>query len=220
MMRVTSLLYFGLLLPVLAQETSEPWLKGIRQLTFTGKRAGEGYFSADGRKLIFQSERDAANPFFQMYVLDLESGDTSRVSPGQGKTTCGWIFPDGKSVMFASTHADADAAAKQAAEIKDRAEGKQKRYSWDYDENYDLWRANLDGSGLVNLTHTLGYDAEGAISADGQWIVFSSNRHGYTDNLSAGEKEHFTEAAIVADGYLHHAHGWHGGEAPNGRARL
>ncbi len=192
-MRAHHFLLFGLLLgSVSAEETGEPWLRDIRQLTFSGKRAGEGYFSADGRKMIFQSERDATNPFFQMYVLDLESGDTTRVSTGQGKTTCGWIFPDGKHVMFASTHADGEAVAKQAAEIKDRAEGKQKRYSWDYDENYDLWRANADGSGLVNLTNTLGYDAEGAISGDGQWIVFSSNRHAYTENLTPEEKEHFT----------------------------
>lgn len=176
---------------LVAQDVGEPLLGNIRQLTFSGKRAGEGYFSADGKKLIFQSERDAANPFFQMFLLDLESGDTNRVSPGGGKTTCGWVYPDGKHVMFASTHADPAAADKQAAEIKDRAEGKQKRYSWDYDENYDLWRTKTDGSEPVNLTKSLGYDAEGAVSADGQWIVFASNRHAYTENLTAEEKTHF-----------------------------
>ena len=32
-------------------------LSSTRQLTFAGKRAGEGYFSADGTKLIFQSQK-------------------------------------------------------------------------------------------------------------------------------------------------------------------
>jgi hypothetical protein len=44
--------------------------------------------------MIFQSERDADNPFYQMYMMDLDTGDTRRVSPGAGKTTCGWIHLD------------------------------------------------------------------------------------------------------------------------------
>ena len=182
---------------LLAQEAVEPWLGKVRQLTFTGRRAGEGYFSADGKRLIFQSERDPANPFFQMFVLDMESGDTNRVSPGEGKTTCGWLYPDGKHVLFASTHADKSAVDKQTAELKDRAEGKQKRYSWDYDENYDLWRANLDGSDLVNLTHTQGYDAEGGVSADREMIVFASNRHAYSEKLTEADQKLFNEHQSV-----------------------
>lgn len=181
----------SLLLPAAGQENTEPFFSHLRQITFSGKRAGEGYFSADGKRLIFQSERDPANPFFQIYILDLETGDTNRVSPGLGKTTCAWFFPDGKHVIFASTHADARATAKQDQELKDRAEGKQKRYSWDYDENYDLWQAATDGSGLRNLTHTRGYDAEGAVSPDGNWIAFASNRHGYTEDLQPEEKARF-----------------------------
>ena len=50
-------------------------LSNTRQLTFEGRRAGEGYFSADGTKLVFQSERDSANPFYQIYLMDLETGD-------------------------------------------------------------------------------------------------------------------------------------------------
>ena len=29
-----------------------------KQITFEGPKSGEGYFSADGKKMIFQSERD------------------------------------------------------------------------------------------------------------------------------------------------------------------
>ena len=39
------------------------FLKNIRQVTYEGKRAGEGYFSEDGKALIFQSEREPENPF-------------------------------------------------------------------------------------------------------------------------------------------------------------
>ena len=57
------------------QEGHESELLGnTRQLTFEGRRAGEGYFSADGSKLIFQSEREADNPF----LPDLSDGSRDR----------------------------------------------------------------------------------------------------------------------------------------------
>src|SRR3982074_2095431 len=84
------------------------FLSNARQLVFEGKRSGEGYFSPDGKKLIFQSEREPGNPFYQQYILDLETGETTRVSPGTGKTTCGFFQPGTDRVMFASTHADLD----------------------------------------------------------------------------------------------------------------
>src|SRR3954470_3805325 len=79
------------------------FLTRTRQLTYDGKRSGEGYFSPDGKFLIFQSEREPGNPFYQIYTLDLESGDTRRVSSGIGKTTCAFFRPGSDEVLFAST---------------------------------------------------------------------------------------------------------------------
>jgi Tol biopolymer transport system component len=87
-----------------------------RQLVFEGKRSGEAYFSPDGKKVIFQSEREPANPFYQQYILDLETGETKRVSSGIGKTTCGFFQPGSDRVLFASTQADPEAVGKQKAE--------------------------------------------------------------------------------------------------------
>src|SRR6266508_1745372 len=116
-------------------ETNSPgegqFLSRIRQLTFEGRRSGEAYFSTDGKALIFQSEREPGNPFYQIYILDLESGDSHRVSPGIGKTTCAFFRPGTDEVLFASTHLDPEALAKQKAELDSRAAGKQRRYSWD-----------------------------------------------------------------------------------------
>src|SRR6059036_3192307 len=108
------------------------FLANIRQLTFEGRRSGEGYFSPDGKALIFQSEREPENPFYQIYLLDFTSGDGHRVSPGIGKTTCAFFRPNSDEVLFASTHLDPEAKAKQKAEFDLRAAGKERRYSWDY----------------------------------------------------------------------------------------
>ena len=91
----------------------EPLLSEIRQLTFEGRRSGEGYFSPDGSLFIFQSEREEENPFFQIYLMDLVRREVSRLSPGHGKTTCGWIHPSGGQVLFASTHHDPESGRKQ-----------------------------------------------------------------------------------------------------------
>jgi Tol biopolymer transport system component len=152
------------------------FITNARQLIFEGRRSGEGYFSPDGGKLIFQSEREEGNPFYQIYVLDLSSGDTTRVSPGTGKTTCGFFQPGTDRLIFASTHADPQALAKQKAELESRATGKQRRYSWDYDDMFEIYSAKQDGTGPVNLANSPGYDAEGAFSPDGKQIVFCSVR--------------------------------------------
>ncbi len=73
--------------------------------------------------MIFQSERDADNPFYQIYLMDLETGDVERLSPGIGKTTCAWIHPSGERVLYASTHEDPEARGKQQAELALRASG-------------------------------------------------------------------------------------------------
>lgn len=166
------------------------FLTRTRQLTFEGRRAGEGYFSADGRQLIFQSERDSENPFFQIFRLNRDTGVTTRVSPGHGKTTCSWIHPDGQRVLFASTHDDPEAVAKQKEELALRESGQQRRYSWDYDEHFDIYEFDPASGNYDNLTNERGYDAEGSYSPDGRLIAFASNRFGYAD-LTPSDQEKF-----------------------------
>ena len=184
-MRRFPLFFALLLLPAVA--LAGP-LGDARQLTFEGKRAGEGYFSADGSKMIFQSERADGNPFYQMYVMDLETGDVDLASPGFGKTTCGWLHPSGTKAMFASTQYDEEAQAKMQAELDFRASGQSRRYAWDYDPTYELVERDLETGAFRRLTDAHGYDAEGAYSPDGSRIVFASNRHAYAADLSAEEQ--------------------------------
>jgi len=187
-MHLRALFVICLVRAALAAETGSEatFLSNVRQLTFEGRRNGEGYFSSDGKALIFQSEREADNPFYQIYSLDLESGDTRRISPGTGKTTCSFFRPGSDEVLFASTHLDRDSRDKQKAEFDFRASGKERRYSWDYDEAMDIFIARHDGSGVRRLTSASGYDAEGAFSPDGKQIVFCSLREAYPTNKLSG----------------------------------
>lgn len=179
-----------------------------RQLTFVGPKSGEGYFSPDGKKMIFQSEREPGNPFYQMYILDLISGDTTRVSPGHGKTTCGWIHPSMKKVLYSSTHLDPQSKTKADQEFESRRKAVKARYSWSFDDQYDIFSSDLKGGQIRRLTTEKGYDAEGSYSPDGQWIAFASNRAGYTEKLQGEDQKLFEQdPSYMMDIYIMKADG-------------
>ena len=157
-------------------------LANIRRITTDFVRAGEGYFSPDGKSIIFQAEEKGENPYYQQFVMNLDTKAFRRVSTGAGKTTCGYFTPDGKRIIFASSHLDPDAKKHYAGEIALREEEKKthkrRRYSWDFDPFMEIFESDLDGGNRKQLTHSPGYDAEGSFSPDGKSIVFCSNRSG------------------------------------------
>ena len=174
-------------------EREDQFLSNTQQLITESLRSGEGYFSADGSRFIFQSEVPGDNPFYQIYVRDLATGATNRVSPGIGLTTCSWIHPTLDRVMFSSTHEDPDALNKQTEEIRIRESGVERPYGWDYDRHYDIYQADADGSNIINLTNSDGYDAEGSYSSDGSKILFASNREAYSRTLTQAEQKLFDD---------------------------
>ena len=63
-------------------------LKNIQQLTFDFARAGEGYFSPDGKQIIFQAA-PVGKSDYQIFTQSLEAGAKPKmVSTGKGKCTC------------------------------------------------------------------------------------------------------------------------------------
>ena len=195
----------GLLAGLEAQSppAERDFLTRIRRLTVEGRRAGEGYWSKDGRQLVFQSEREPGNPFYQIYLMDMASGDVTRVSPGTGKTTCSFINPETGDVLFASTHHDPRSKQLQDEELAFRASGKERRYSWDYDPEMELYIRSAKSGTFRRLTNKRGYDAEASYSPDGQWIVFSSTRQAYERTLSAAEQKQLeTDPSYFADIYI------------------
>jgi len=165
-------------------------LANPRQITGGMEKAGEGYFSPDAKTIIYQAV-PPGYPFYQIYTQAApEAGDTAaprphQVSTGRGRTTCAYFAPDGKSVIFASSHLDPklDETEQKARDqiAEDKRTGKRRRYQWDFDPAMEIFRANLDGSGLTRLTDSPGYDAECAYSPDGKQIVFCSDRDGDPD---------------------------------------
>ena len=139
----------------------------IRQLTFGGENA-EAYFSTDGSELVFQTTREGV-PCDQIYRMDLDGENMELVSTGDGRTTCGYFYPNDESIVYASTHAgDVECPPPPSFEMG---------YVWPVYDTYDIYRVGTDGTELVQLTDEPGYDAEATIGPNGR-IVFTSVRDG------------------------------------------
>lgn len=148
----------------------EKHLKNIKQLTFGGENA-EAYFSFDEKKLIFQSTRE---PFKcdQIFIMNLDGTGVRLVSTGKGRTTCSYFLPGDKEIIYSSTHH----LSSDCPPPPDFKQG----YVWGLFD-YDIFRANADGSNLRNITNSPGYDAEATVSPLGDKIVFTSMRDGDLD---------------------------------------
>ncbi len=158
----------------------ETHLKNLRQLTFGGDNA-EAYFSPDGKYLTFQSNCKKWNlscdQIFLMKISDAVDSNyhPPRISTGDGRTTCSYFMPDGKHILYASTHKH----GKDCPETGDlRAGGK---YLWNVFDSYDIFIADLNGNITKQLTDTIGYDAEAVLSPKGDKILFTSIRGGDLD---------------------------------------
>ncbi len=145
----------------------ETHLRNVKKLTAGGENA-EAYFSLDGTRLVFQSTA-ASGGCDQIFSMKIDGTDRRRISTGIGRTTCGYFYPDGQSILFASTHA-------AGAECPPKP-GYERGYVWPIYASYDIYRAKNDGTGLTPLTNTPGYDAEATIAPDGL-ITFTSTRDG------------------------------------------
>ncbi|MBG9376561.1 PD40 domain-containing protein [Panacibacter sp. DH6] len=160
--------------------TDEKHFKNIQQLTFGGDNA-EAYWSYDGKQIIFQRTNAKEGVLCdQMFTGALpamgEKFTYKMVSSGKGRTTCGYFLPDGKHVVYASTHKGADTCPPPP----DRAKFGN-RYIWPVYESYDIFLATTDGKIVKQLTTEPGYDAEATLSPDGKTMLFTSIRNGDLD---------------------------------------
>lgn len=176
----TFILFKISLAQTLISEQEKKHFKSLKQLTFGGDNA-EAYFDNSGTKITFQVTNKKWNVLCdQIFMLDLKKSiksDVSKkeslkmISTGKGRTTCSYFMPDGKHILFASTHHKMDSCPPPAPHIKGK-------YVWPLYPEYDIFIADLNGNIVKQLTSTDGYDAEATVSPKGDKIVFTSTRSG------------------------------------------
>ena len=186
------------------------------QLTTSDRflKAGEAYFSPDGKRVIFQAvelvgEGEVADEFYGMYLADLvftngrpELRDVRRVSPPGSANTCGWFDPhDPNLIWFASTveppREETDAPGYQRSG----------RYKWMFPPQMRVVKLDLrDGEPTAeNLEVVAGdgtsYVAECSISPDGRYLLYCTLSTGQGDLFVRDLKTGKDVPLITAPGY-------------------
>lgn len=154
----------------------EKHLKNIQKLTYGGDNA-EAYFSPNGKSVSFQSNNKKWGlQCDQIFDLDLSKAAADStykpemISTGKGRTTCSYYMPNGKDILYASTHMKHDSCPPSPVEIG--------KYLWAVYPEFDIFVANKKGFIKKQLTNSNGYDAEATVSPKGDKIVFTSDRSG------------------------------------------
>jgi Tol biopolymer transport system component len=198
------LLFVVLATPVFAQYATqdsvhfagEKYFKNIRQLTFGGDNA-EAYWSYDGKSIVFQKTNPKEGIFCdQIFVAKVPVTDAQKFTPkmigtGKGRSTCAYFLPDGKHIIYASTHLGADTCPP----VPDRSKYGNK-YIWPLYNSYDIFMADMSGKIVKQITSAKGYDAEATVSPDGKKMIYCSDKSGdlelYVMDLKSGKEMRVT----------------------------
>src|SRR4029078_6224477 len=109
----------------------------------------------------------------QIYTMNIDGSNVRLISNGTGRTTCSYFLPNGRRVLYSSTHL----GGTECPPRPDFSKG----YVWAVYPSFDIFTARADGSDIKQLTNTPGYDDETTNTRDGKKLVFTSMRDGDLD---------------------------------------
>lgn len=137
------------------------------RLTSTPGYDGGPFFSPDGKRIVYRSDR-RNNNLLQIFVADVvfdSAGNITGITNEKQLTDDAQVnwgpywHPDGRHLIYAtSLHGHT---------------------------NYELYLMRDDGSGKTRITHAAGADVLPVFSPDGQWLIWASKRNGKTTQIYA-----------------------------------
>jgi TolB protein len=135
----------------------------VKQVTHDKSIALMPRWSPQGDKIFYNSYKDGEGP--ALYLMDVASGRSTRVSARKGLNTGAAWAPDGQSVALTLNVGD----------------------------NMDIHRIDLSGKIMDRLTNYWGINVSPTFSPDGTKVAFVSNRSGgpqiYVKDLANGREE-------------------------------
>ena len=142
-MKVNSLFYIAILLFSI-ESIGQINSKCITKLT--NIESSYPYWSPDGSKIVFQSNRLDDNS--EVYIMDSDGQHIERITYSEGFDEAPIWSPDGNSILFTTNR----------------------------DGNHEIYIMDVNGENQRNLTDHPAYDGHPNFSQDGQKIIFNSSR--------------------------------------------
>lgn len=144
---------------------------GLTPLTDNPKYDAEPIVSADGKSIVFGSQREGD---FDIYRMDVDGSNVQRLTDTEGYDGGPWFSPDSTKVVWRAWHPTTAAEKAQW----------QENMKQDYIQStpLDIWVMNADGSNKIRLTDNGATNWAPSWHPDGKRIVFSSNMDDWRDD--------------------------------------
>lgn len=153
----------------------------VQQVTDLDDHARHPAWSPDGEFIAFNSYPESGDG--ALWFIRADGSDMTKLVD-TGRNGRPFWSPDGERLVFNGIHQDTDGNG----EI-------------DFDDRWDLFVVNADGSQVVNLTSSPSYDDYVPVwSSDGQWIVFSSVQSDTNDDGQVDRNDNADLYRIRPDG--------------------
>jgi Tol biopolymer transport system component len=145
---------------------------GLKKITDNPKYDAEPVISANGKWIVFGSQREGD---FDIYIMNVDGSNVRRLTDRVGYDGGPWFSPDSKKIVWRAWYPETEQELAQWRECMKN----------DYILAFplDIWVMDVDGSNRKRLTNNGATNWSPSWHPDGKRIIFSSNMDDWHEDL-------------------------------------